>query len=511
MQPLRQNHGRGRRSNVVGLPAPYRGLNSRDRLEEAKPGYASILENFIPGNGEVTLRRGFTEWTTGLPAAVETLMEYAVGTTRTLFGASSTGIYDVTASGAVGAAAVSGLANARWSHTMYATTGGQYLVCCNGADGVHTYNGSWATSSITGATAANLIYVAAHKSRLWFVEKDTLKAWYLPTLAIASAAVEFNIGALCKHGGTLVAIEGWSVDAGDGADDYLAFVTSEGECLIYAGTDPASIVTWGLIGIYKTDRPIGRRCLQKFGADLFLLTESGVVSMAALLGTSSRWAQISELVRPDFEQAARLYSGTFGWQLVHYKRTGWLLINSPGETGIYGQFGYNSQIKAPDGWFTFSGMNARCWSELDGDLFFGGATSTFKADNGTSDNASEVTGDVQWAWSRMGTAAKKRFTLARPHMRSDQTPSPLMDMRVDYDQSPPSSEPTITSGTAGGDWDVATWDVDAWAANSAVYSQWAGITGIGHVGALRMTFSSDDTEDFAVIGVEINFETGGVL
>lgn len=510
LQPLRNNPGKVQTSRVVGLPAPYRGLNSRDRLEEAQPGYASILENFVPGNGEATLRKGYEEWATGFSDPVETIMEYAVGATRTQFAASGTAIYDSTSQGAIGAAAVSSLTNARWSHTMFATSGGQYLVCCNGADGVRTYNGSWATSSITGATAADLIHVTAHKSRLWFVEKNSLSAWYLATLAIAGAATEFDLGPLCKNGGTLAAIEGWSVDAGDGADDYLVFVTTEGECLVYQGTDPSSANTWALIGIYKTDRPIGRRCLQKFGADLFVLTESGVVSMAALLGTSSRWAQISELVRPDFEASSRNFADTFGWQMFHYKRRGWLIVNVPG-TGIYGQLGYNSQMKAPDGWFTFSNMNGRCWGELDGDMFFGGATATYKADSGTTDNADEVVGDVQWAWSRLGTAAKKRFTLARPHMRCDQTPSPLLDMRVDYDIRPPTSAPNITAGAIGGEWDVATWDVDNWAADSAIYSQWVGITGIGHVGALRLTFSSSTAEDFGVIGAEINFEVGGVI
>ena len=51
-------------------------------------------------------------------------------------------IYDVSSSGAVGAAAVSGLTNARHQHTMFATSGGQFLVICNGADGVRTYDGT---------------------------------------------------------------------------------------------------------------------------------------------------------------------------------------------------------------------------------------------------------------------------------------------------------------------------------------------------------------------------------
>lgn len=509
---LRQNNARAQRASVVGLPAPFRGLNLRDRLEEAKPGYAVALENFFPGNGEASLRRGFIQWATGLPANVETLMEYAAGTTREMFAASGTAIYDVTGSGAVGAAEISSLTNARWSHTMFATTGGNYLVLVNGADGVRTYSGSaWANQSITGATAANLIAVTNHKNRLWFVEKDSLSAWYLSTLAISGAATELDLAALCKHGGTLKACEGWSVDAGDGADDFLVFVTSEGECIVYQGTDPSSANTWAMVGIYKTDRPLGRRCLIKFGADLLVLTESGVVSVSALIGTSSRWAQISELVRPDFLTQSLTYASEFGWQMAHYRRRGWLIVNMPDTGDFFSQLAYNSQMKAPDGWFRMTGQNALCWGELDGDLYFGGNGVVYQADNGASDDGDERTGRLRWAWSRMGTPAKKRFTMVRPHMRCDALPDPLIDMRVDYDGSGPSSVPVITVSSDGATWDVDEWDIGSWAGSTATYSQWISTAGIGHVGALDLTFSSSTAEEFAVIGVEIAFEVGGVL
>lgn len=512
-QPLRRKGSRQQTSVVLGLPAPYRGLNLRDRLEEAEPGYASILKNYIPGAGKIELRKGRADHATGLPdAPVEALMEYAAGSSRKLFAACNGEIYDVTAAGAVGAAELSGLTNDRWSQTMFSTTSGSYLVLVNGADGVRTYSGlSWGTQSITGATAADFVHVIAHKSRLWFVEKDSLSAWYLASLAIAGAATEFPMAALCKHGGSLVAAETWSAeDTGTGADDFMVFLTDQGEVLVYSGTDPATADTWSLRGIYKVDRPIGRRCMLKFAADLLILTESGVVSMAALLGRDARWSQLSDLVRPEMLLRSRSYANTFGWQLLHYRRPGWLLVNVPDAGGTFSQFLWNSQLTAPDGWFEFDGLEAYCWGESEGDLYYGGQGTVYQADVGTSDGDQAITSDVQWAWSRFAIPAAKSFKMVRPHMQCTGVPNPSIGMMVDYALSGSIFSPTLTQAEVGGEWDLSDWDATEWGGTLSSYSEWIAVTGIGHVGALRMLFATAQAE-FSVVGCEIMVESGGVL
>lgn len=512
-KPLRSKGNKAQVATIYSLPAPYRGLNLRDRLEVSEPGYASELLNYIPGNAEVNQRSGWQDHATGLPdEPVETLLQFAATATRKQFAACGGGIYDVTAAGAVGAADVSGLTNDRWSQTMHATSGSNYLVCCNGADGVRTYDGStWATSAITGATAATLFHVVSHKFRLWFAEKDTLNAWYLPTLAIQGAATKFPLQGLASYGGTLRAIEAWSVeDTGTGADDFLAFITSEGECIVYAGTDPSSASTWTHRGTYKIDRPVGNRCTLKFGADLLVLTETGVVSLASVISKDARWAQISELVRPAFLTLARQFGSSFGWQMLHYKKPGWLIVNVPGGSAGAGQYLYNSQIEPPDGWFEFDNHNAYCWGESDGDLYFGGQGVVRQADTGTADGADPIEGVVQWAWSRFEYPGAKRFTMARPHVRSDGSPAPLLSMLIDYSTTGPAFAPALTALEDGGDWDTFDWDTVSWAGGVSTYSQWSGVAGIGLVGAMRIATSSDEAS-FAIIGVDIAFEPGAAF
>ncbi|RYA73507.1 hypothetical protein DD594_28635, partial [Enterobacter cloacae complex sp. 4DZ1-17B1] len=116
--------------------------------------------------------------------------------TQTLFGAAGTAFYEMTSAGAVGAAVVSGLANARWQHVNFTNSSGtSYLCCFNGVDSPRYWdNSSWititgaSTPTITGLTTSDIVSATLHKRRLWLVQKNTLKAWYLPVDAVGGAA-----------------------------------------------------------------------------------------------------------------------------------------------------------------------------------------------------------------------------------------------------------------------------------------------------------------------------------
>src|ERR1700722_17884313 len=113
---------------TTSLPAPVGGLNARDSIANMPATDANILENFFPNTTSVDLRNGYSVWQSGLPAWVETIMEYNAGAGRRLFCASGTAFYDVTLQFGTPAVAVAGLSNARWQYTNVGTAGGQYLV-----------------------------------------------------------------------------------------------------------------------------------------------------------------------------------------------------------------------------------------------------------------------------------------------------------------------------------------------------------------------------------------------
>ena len=113
----------------TSMPSPVGGINDRDGFVEQKPNEAVILENWFPYTSYVGIRKGSQNHVTGLPATVETLVEYAPqeGGSK-LFAASGTAIYDVTTAGVVGAPVVSGMANARWQESMITTPAVRFLL-----------------------------------------------------------------------------------------------------------------------------------------------------------------------------------------------------------------------------------------------------------------------------------------------------------------------------------------------------------------------------------------------
>ena len=79
---------------------------------------------------------------------------------------------------------------------------------------------------------------------MWVIENDTLSAWYLPVDSVGGAATEYDLSGIFRLGGYLLAGGTWTMDAGEGVDDYWIAVTSEGEVVVYQGTDPSSANTW---------------------------------------------------------------------------------------------------------------------------------------------------------------------------------------------------------------------------------------------------------------------------
>jgi hypothetical protein len=104
-------------------------------------------------------------------------MEYAAGSTRKLLSVPGGAVYDASASGAVGAPELTGLANSRFQHVSFGTAGGDFIVMVNGADAPHNYDGSaWSTTpAITGPSdVPKLVGINVFKRRLFLVEENTL-------------------------------------------------------------------------------------------------------------------------------------------------------------------------------------------------------------------------------------------------------------------------------------------------------------------------------------------------
>jgi hypothetical protein len=363
------------------LPPPIGGWNRRDTLPLMSPKDALLLDNWIPDTTSVHLRSGYSVHATinATATAVETLIQYAPANTANnkLFAAIPSAIYDVTAAVTASstAAVVTGLTNGRWQHTQMTNTAGSFLALVNGADQPRKYDGTtWSTCSVSasGLTRTNLVSVHNHMNRLWFLEENKDYVWYLPTSAIEGTLTQFLLP--FRKGGKLLAMGSWTRDGGTGPDDYAVFLTSTGECAIYAGTDPSSSTTSALVGIYALPEPIGRRCLVNAGADLGILTSQGLVPLSRILGMTSgadKRVSFTDKISGQFGDQYQTSGTAFGWQCLEYPKQSLLIINVPlSERGTQHQYVMNESTGA---WCRFTGMNAGCWAILGNDaLFFGG-------------------------------------------------------------------------------------------------------------------------------------------
>lgn len=496
-------------SKIETLPPPVGGWNARDPLQQMEDTDAIALDNMIPGIGDVSLRKGFASFATGMSTFIESLMVYAPPSgSNKMFAAVPAAIYDVSAAGAVGAAAVSSLSNGRWQHTMFATTGGNYLVIANGADSVRNYDGSaWSTPSITNVTSSNLIGVAAHTQRLWFVEKDKLDPWYLPVAAIAGAASKLIVSPYCKLGGYLQAIGSWSRDGGSGAHDLLVLVTSEGEVVIYQGTDP-DFTDFTQVGTYRIAKPIGRRCILKTGADLGILTDIGIVPLGKVLAvaiSAQGHSAITDKIRNAFTQSAHTARTNFGWQVIESPIDRLAIVNVPtAERTTQVQYVMNSDTGA---WCRFTGMNAGCWAIFNGKAYFGGNNGTvYLYGESFTDNGSTISAVLQQAYSNFEVAQNKRFLMAQPMFRGPASYVPAVEIKVDFDISA-TSLPASIATTDASLWNVSYWNVSYWGQGSTINKRWQTLNGIGQFGSIAISLSL--ASEFALNSTNVMFEPGG--
>ena len=218
------------------VPAPVGGINARDSIAGQKPEDAVHMSNWWPTAFDVQVRKGYTRHLTAAPFPRHMMSYNTNGGTDKLFFGAGAAIYDGTTAGTTGTAVVTGLSGSSFYGINFSTSAGTYLFVVNGVDSARHYNGTtWATPTITGVTSDNFTQGTVHKDRMWFIIKNSLTAAYLGSKSIAGAAAAFDMRSMCKQGGYLVACTTWTLDAGEGMDDHLVFITSEGECLVYRG------------------------------------------------------------------------------------------------------------------------------------------------------------------------------------------------------------------------------------------------------------------------------------
>jgi hypothetical protein len=482
---------RQQKAIVKSIPAPVGGLNARDALAEMDEKDALTLDNVFPESNYAVLRRGYEAHRTTLGASVQSLMVYRKATgADELFGATPTKIFDVTSAGSAATEVGSGYSSGFWQYTNFETPGGLFMVLVNGANDPLRYNGTaFAAASISasGLTEANLVHVTQHKERLWFIEKNSMKLWYLATQAISGTLVPFPMGAVFKKGGYIESFGSFSTDSGDGPDDFFAIISSEGEVAVYAGTDPASSATWGLVGLFATGKPVGRRCSIEISGDLIWITSDGAVSMQRLLRfdrSQAERAAVTAKINSLFNEYIGSYGTNTGWQGLTYPERRYLMVNVPtasDSTAV--QLVMNTITGA---WCRFTGLNAVSWATANGELYFGdGSGNVWQADVTRQDNGGVIQGDVVTAFNYLGRrGTNKQWTMIRPIVASNGAPGFSVGMDIDFGSDGALGEIVTVEGNSAV-WGSSQWGSSQWGGGDRLTKSWQTVGGVGFAGAVK--------------------------
>lgn len=478
LEPKGQITQRGGVGVLRSIPPPVGGWNKRDPLAQMKPLDAVDLENWFPRVADVTIRGGCADHVTGIGAQVYTLATYRAPTgSLKMFASTDANIYDVTSSGAVGAS-VAVCTNGKWQKTQMGVSAGHYLILANGTDNMKYYDGTnWITvtavsaPAITGVVTTAIIGTTVYNRRLFLIEKNKLNFWYLPADAVGGAALEFLLGPVTNLGGYTVAAAAWSFDGGNGPDDYLAFATSEGEVIIYRGTNPSDPSLWSRVGTYFIGKPLGRRCFTKYGGDLVLITQNGAFPLSAALQSAAidYKMALSNKIEGAFNTSAGTYGNNFGWEGIVYAATSAFIFNVPTTVdSVSEQYIMNTITKS---WCKFTGWNASCFEELNKELYFGTNGKVVKAWTGRADFGADIVAYAKTAYNAFQDRGLKKFNLVRPVLLVDGGISYSLGLSVDYQQEVALATVSYNI-VAGGIWDVSLWDSGLWAGSLETILDW---------------------------------------
>lgn len=501
-RPLRVGNAQG-----SSIPAPVQGWDTVSPLAAMDPQRAVTLDNWIPRPGWIELRRGYIpKSATGLATTpMETVMAYnGKGSVNQLFAIGGGTVYDCSSNAAV-ATSVTALSNSRAQHLMFSNASdAQYLIFVNGADTPQIYDGSsWADTSISGSgiNQDNFVHLAAYKGRLWFIETNSTSPCYLDEGAISGTATAFPLGSLMTKGGYVQAIGTWTIDTRQTVDEYIAFITSRGQVIVYEGTDPTTADTWMLVGIYDIGPPIGRRCFLRIAGDLLIISIDGVLPMSQMLSTDRAAANrtsVTSIIMNAMNQAAQNYRNVWGWQFVEYAKNTLAILNIPTtENSEQMQFVMNTLTGA---WCRFTGINANCWEVDSSDnVYFGGNNGfVYQWDRGPSDYTQNIVADVKTAFNYFGSRGRlKRWTMLQPLVNSDGLVNPSIGINVDFRSDAVLSVPSTVQPT-GALWDRVSWDLVTWPTTPQQSPNWITITGLGQCASVETAVASGQSISEAV-------------
>lgn len=525
------------------IPASVGGVNSLDSLAAMPERDCIYTYNLMPVEYGLQLRKGYRTYASGADGEVRTIIPYESNTAITaknrLFGVTPNGIYNMTLDGetapaqeVVFSATAGGAGYGTWMEFTNDASD-HFLFYADYENGVYRYEdatNTWARpagwqydlgAGLIPFPVDQVAFIMVHKLRIWVILKDSNDAWYLPVASIAGQLRKFTFGAKMKYGGTLQGLWTWSLDGGDGLDDYLVAVGKGGDLMVYRGSDPAA-ADFSLNGNWFIGRtPDSRRIATQYGAEMYVLSSFGITSMRDLVQGSaadnvrtSASSKVNRILRTRVDETI----GSNAWSVFINPSGGFMQIIAPFSSSLPSiQFNRNLNTGA---WGFWEGVEALCAEAWEGEYYLGASGSEVGSiwiydgaldgvsNDGTGGTA--ITFRVLTSFQAMGQLSSfKNVNLIRViGLLSTDTRVSLTAV-YDYDLAVNLVDPVTTPAGEPVLWDLALWDEVTWSFQLAPINYIRGSYDIGRSVAIGMRGSS--TARIEVVSWDMSLQVGGWL
>jgi len=389
------------------VPGSVGGVNSLDSLMMMPEQDCIYTYNLMPVEYGLRLRKGYRQWATdcvespqrGSSSDVKSMIPYESqlrdAARDRLFAVTEEGIWNVTNFGEqnpsqeVVFSVTDGAGYGVWTEFTN-DSGRHFLFYADSINGLHQYEEGVGWSQPVGGTGPgewqyldggtptafpvdDIAFVCVHKLRIWVILENSDDAWYLPLYSIAGELKKFSFGSKLVHGGNLMGIYTWSLDGGDGMDDYFIACSRGGDVAVYRGSDPEA-TDWSIVGSWFIgELPESRRVAAEYGSEMYILSTFGITSLRDLLqGTVANDLRSSPSAKVNRFLQADVNSGKVNqeWAVEIHPADGFMQVLTPAPSNTpFIQYNQNLQTKAWGFWRDVPVISATTWN---GDYFMGG-------------------------------------------------------------------------------------------------------------------------------------------
>jgi hypothetical protein len=465
--------------------------------------------------------------------------QYVSGAIAKIFCAQQAKVFDVTTTTPVLVA--SGRNSGNCCASQLANQGGDWLLVTNDAgDPILRYDGvSWETlisgyvptggkpSMITGPAGTpvvngqNLTQVCKYRNRFFFVGLNTMSAWYLPLNAAGGVLAEIPLSGAATKGGKLLFCATWSIDAGDGIDDKIVFMTDQGEILVFTGSNPADAANWRQEGRYTMSPPLGMNAWLGIGGDLLVATVDGILPTSGAI-TKDRaeleLAAITRSIKPMWRDEV-IAKRAYPWTMCKWDEYGGIFVAMPGApSGSERCLVVNAATGA---WARFTGWDVQCCMRLRGDMFFGTQKGfVMQADRTGYDDGKPYVATLVGGWEVFQSPSQTitwRQARASFTARQGEPFQPQLAATTDYVVNIPTPpiagpDPGVLDLWDQGLWDVAHWDAAAPMSPVVRNTGWVsiGMTGFSHAPIVQVMVAQTALPLVDLINIAATFERAGI-